>query len=76
MFNTIAANKTLSVATPQEFSKIVWTYKQQTDWPAEEVLYKDTNIFHPIKDTELHSDYRARLPQLQARLSPASTSQG
>ena len=73
MFNTIAANNNLSVATPQQLSKIVWKYQQQTDWPSEEVLYKDTNIFHPIKDTELHSDYRARLPQLQARLSPAAS---
>jgi hypothetical protein len=74
MFNTIAANENMSVATPEEFSKIVWKYKHESDWPEEEVLNKDTKIFHPIKNTDMHSTYRERLPQIQARLSPASAS--
>ena len=57
MFNTLAVHNDLSMQMPTELLNIIFRHT----WTAETVN-KD-NFFHPVKDTELHDAYRARLAQ-------------
>jgi hypothetical protein len=57
MFNTIAMHNNLKISNPPELSTIL--YKK--NWTQEYILSRPQNFFHPIKNMELHDNYRKLL---------------
>lgn len=56
-FNTIAEQANLKVDCPDELKTIVF----RNDWTLSEIKENPFNLFHPIKNFELHSEYRKEL---------------
>jgi hypothetical protein len=56
-FNTLAMHNNLLIETPQELSTILY----RRDWTFDDIKQKKFNLFHPIKNFELHAVYRTKL---------------
>jgi hypothetical protein len=57
MFNTIAMQNKFNVISPLELKSIVW----MGQWRIDEFLLLPNNVFHPLKETSEHPDYRKRI---------------
>lgn len=57
MFNTLAMQNNLNVICPFELLSIVWL----GEWTLDEMIQIPTNIFHPIKDIDIHPEIRLKL---------------
>lgn len=65
-YNTLAKNNNLTIQTPEEFKNIYWRYK----WDLSKLI--KGNLYHPLKEMELHQTYRAHLDNISM---PASYKQ-
>ena len=57
LFNIIAMHNNFLLETPSELSTIVW----RRNWTFNDINRRKLNLFHPIKNFDLHSTYRKKL---------------
>jgi seryl-tRNA synthetase len=64
MFNTLAMKHNLKVKDAPELKTIVW----KGDWGLIPFMCLPSNLFHPVKDTDKHSIFRAVLKENRGRV--------
>lgn len=66
MLNTIAMQNGLSVMDAFELKSVVW----QGKWGIDEFLLLPNNVFHPLKNVEIHELYRKQIRLFKGMYSP------
>ena len=59
MLNTVAMQGDLSVIDAFELKSVVW----QGNWGIDEFLLLPNNVFHPMKDLDIHPKLREQIKQ-------------